>query len=60
MTPELADWVTKASKLYGSRSAYVRRLIERERDNAISERIGGLEMRLKIIEALQIREKQNP
>jgi len=46
MTQELADWITKASKLYGSRSAYVRRLIERERDCAMAERVEALEKKI--------------
>ena len=44
MCPDLADWLTRQAKASGdNRSAYVRRLIEREKDSGICERVQRLE-----------------
>lgn len=44
MSKDLADWLTRQAKLAGdNRSSFVRRLIEREKDSAICQRIQRLE-----------------
>ena len=53
MTPDLADWLTFASRLHGSRSAFVRRLLEREQDSELSQRIESLEKKVKELEKTQ-------
>lgn len=50
MTPDLAEWLEKACKLHGSRSAYVRWLLERERENETNFRIEALEKKIKTLE----------
>jgi len=50
MTPDLADWLTFASRFHGSRSAFVRRLLEREQDSELSQRIESLEKKVKELE----------
>lgn len=50
MTGQLADWLAREAKSAGaSRSAYVRRLIERERDSGICERVAKIEEKLKAL-----------
>lgn len=48
MCPDLADWLTKQAKIAGeNRSSFVRRLIEREKDSGICERVKRLEEQVK-------------
>lgn len=48
MSKDLADWLTRQAKASGdNRSSFVRRLIEREKDSAICERVQRLEEAVK-------------
>jgi predicted DNA-binding protein len=51
MEPDLREWLdAEAARTNQSRSAYVRRLIEREREHQTSERIAALDRRIANLE----------
>lgn len=51
MEPDLREWLdAEAARTGTNRSAYVRRLIEREREQQTSERIAALERRIATLE----------
>jgi hypothetical protein len=51
MEPDLRDWLdAEAARTGTNRSAYVRRLLEREREHQTSERIAALERRIANLE----------
>ncbi|NBR91401.1 MAG: ribbon-helix-helix protein, CopG family [Rhodobacteraceae bacterium] len=51
MEPDLREWLdAEAARTGQNRSAYVRRLIEREREHQTSERIAALERRIATLE----------
>ncbi len=51
MEPALLEWLdAEAARTGPNRSAYVRRLIEREREHHTSERIAALERRIANLE----------
>ena len=55
MEPDLREWLdAEAARTGQNRSAYVRRLIEREREHQTSDRIAALERRIDELHRMKV------